>query len=119
MKQKFSFKLRLYKKAHFKNVFQKGKKIVCKNAAVFFCRNSQKQPRIGIVVSRKNINRANVRNKIKRIVREVFRKKQNELAPIDIVVLVYKEAATATNKELFECIEMQLQKIEKASLKGP
>lgn len=113
MKLNFSFKLRLYKKIHFQNVFKNGKKIVNKRFAVFFCANQLQHPRIGIVVSRKNISDAVTRNCFKRVVREAFRVQQYNIKANDIIILAYRDAAKATKQELRECIDMLWLKLQK------
>ena len=52
--------------------------------------NDAKQifPRLGIVVGKKQVLRANRRNRIKRCVREYFRLHQHELLPLDYVIRV-------------------------------
>lgn len=45
-------------------------------------------PRLGIVVGKKQLLRANRRNKIKRCVREYFRLHQHDLLPLDYVMRV-------------------------------
>ena len=42
--------------------------------------------RLGILMSRKVSHRANVRNRVKRCIREAFRLEQSGLAPIDVLV---------------------------------
>lgn len=49
--------------------------------------NSLGHPRIGFVVSKKNIRQAVHRNRVKRIIRENFRLNQHNLPAVDIVVL--------------------------------
>ena len=51
-------------------------------------RNSQPHPRLGLVIGRKRVKRAVDRARIKRRVREQFRCRQQELAGLDIILLV-------------------------------
>jgi|TARA_B100000315_G_scaffold249896_1_gene281826 ribonuclease P protein component len=44
--------------------------------------------RLGLVVAKRDIRRANERNQVKRIVREAFRHKRDELPALDVIVLV-------------------------------
>ncbi len=44
-------------------------------------------PRLGLVVSKKNCRKAVNRNRIKRVVRETFRRAQSELASVDVIFL--------------------------------
>ena len=56
------------------------------------CRALQPQARLGIVVAKKNIKLAVDRNRLKRLVRESFRKQQLGLLGLDIVVIIKKDA---------------------------
>lgn len=59
-------------------------------------------PRVGLVIAKKNVRLAVQRNRVKRIIRETFRHRQHELAPIDIVVLVRKGIDELSNEELHQ-----------------
>lgn len=58
-----------------------------------------KGPRLGITVSTKIDKRAVVRNRIKRLIREVFRKNQRSFQGFDIVVIARKNASHLSYKE--------------------
>lgn len=91
-------KLRI--KSQFDSVFSNRK---CKNGRlvrVFWRFNECNYPRIGISISKKNINKAVSRNKLKRIIKESFRLNYTHLPAIDIV-LVVKRGADSQTTELF------------------
>ena len=71
------------------------------------------QARIGVIVAKKNIARANQRNRIKRLVREVFRLEKNSLAPIDLVVMTRKGLEELENSECLTYIHDLIKEIEK------
>ena len=96
----FSKSLRLLTKTQFTETFLHAKKTTTKIGAVFCCRNELGHPRLGLVVPKKSIKAANKRNTFKRIVRDSFRLQQHDLGGIDVIVLAYREAATASKKEL-------------------
>lgn len=50
------------------------------------------RPRLGCAISKK-VGGAVVRNRVRRWIRETFRARQNELPPIDVVVVAKPEAA--------------------------
>ena len=48
------------------------------------------QSRLGLVVSKKNISKAVERNRVKRVIRESFRKNKTLIPNLDVVVLIRK-----------------------------
>ena len=50
--------------------------------------NGLHYPRLAIIVAKKNIKKANARNRIKRLIRESFRLQQHQLAGHDFVIIV-------------------------------
>ena len=48
------------------------------------------QSRLGLVVSKKNISKAVERNRVKRAIRESFRKNKSQIPNLDVVVLIRK-----------------------------
>ncbi|HET7922845.1 MAG TPA: ribonuclease P protein component [Gammaproteobacteria bacterium] len=56
--------------------------------------------RLGLAVSRKVSKRAVVRNRIKRITRETFRRERDALPALDILVIARASAATVVNPAL-------------------
>lgn len=58
-------------------------------------RNGLSHDRLGLVVSRKVSPRAVVRNRVKRSIRESFRKKSRVLTGYDVVVIASHDAARA------------------------
>lgn len=61
--------------------------------------------RLGLALARRKIPAASARNRIKRIVRESFRKHQHELTGLDIVVLARTDLSQVANHVLFESLE--------------
>lgn len=56
--------------------------------------------RLGVVVAKKLAKRANVRNLVKRIARENFRRQRVDLPAMDLVVRLHAPVANATRAEL-------------------
>lgn len=50
--------------------------------------NRMQHARLGLIVGKKSVARASARNRIKRVIRDRFRKAQTELPPVDLVVRV-------------------------------
>lgn len=55
---------------------------------IFFSRNDGENAKLGIIASKKVLPRAVCRNRIKRVIREVFRQHSIKICKMDIVVLV-------------------------------
>lgn len=58
--------------------------------------------RLGLAVSRRVSKRAVERNRIKRLVREAFRRAQVELPPLDLLVIARAEAVTQPGPVLLD-----------------
>ena len=101
MNQQFSKLNRLLNPADFKNVFDDAELKVSNSHFLFLARrNKSDVPRLGIVVSKKNIKLAVQRNKVKRAIRQAFRIESQSLMNIDIVVLARKDAGKMNSDEL-------------------
>ena len=66
--------------------------------------------RLGLAVAKKHCRLASGRNRIKRIVRESFRRQQDTLGSIDVVVMNTPAAHKANNKALFASLEQHWQR---------
>jgi ribonuclease P protein component len=62
--------------------------------------NTLGYPRLGLVIPKKHVRRANKRNRIKRIARETFRKEQHKFAGIDAIVLARHGADIVPTQQL-------------------
>ncbi len=79
---------------------------------VLSCRNEANTARLGLTVSRRVAKRAVARNRLKRLAREVFRCQQN-LPPLDFVVLAHKAAPDADNAVLRDSLQRHFDDISK------
>ncbi len=70
--QTFKKKERLRLKRNFKNVFEKGGRLIDNNFVIIYAQNTMDYNRIGIIVNKKFGN-AVVRNSVKRYIREIYR----------------------------------------------
>jgi ribonuclease P protein component len=67
--------------------------------------NSLKRARLGLAISKKNVNRAVSRNQIKRAIRESFRHHKGILKGLDVVVIAHKKQTIINNKIIIESID--------------
>jgi len=85
--QGFSIDEHIRTRDDFKKVFDRGKSSGNPYVVMYARQGDEKMPRIGWVLSRK-VGKANVRNRIKRLIREVFRLNKGRLkAGTDIVLI--------------------------------
>ena len=85
---KFSFpsRARLIKTDDFSSVFNFRKRISGRFLAIHYRYNQLGSPRLGLVIGKKTARLAVQRNYMRRVLRELFRTRQADLAPVDIVV---------------------------------
>lgn len=97
LKFTFSKKLRLLVPNHFSFVFQKPKKIHTIYIIILGRLNTLNYPRLGLIVSKKNIKKAHERNRIKRLFRESFRLYQHMLPHMDFIIIAKKDIMNLDN----------------------
>lgn len=103
MDYSFPKELRIRKKKEFEAVYERGAKKIGKFVIVHLLENNLGYPRLGITVSKK-LGKAYVRNRWKRLIREIFRLNKQKLPPMDIVITVKKGYKPPKYKELEEDI---------------
>jgi ribonuclease P protein component len=89
----------------FARVFKTGEKIKTTDFTVIFISNNLTNPRLGVVIAKKNIKLAVARNRLKRIISEQFRLHIPCINNYDIVFIIYSGLQYITNKELTTCLE--------------
>jgi ribonuclease P protein component len=89
---KFGFpsRVRIIKTDDFSSVFNFRKRISGHYLAIHYQYNSLETPRLGLIVGKKIAKRAVDRNYMKRVLRELFRVNQHDIAPLDLVVRVQR-----------------------------
>lgn len=93
---------RLRKRREFLAAYERGAKIPTAYFVLYILENNLPHPRLGITVSRK-IGPSVVRNRIKRQLREIFRKNKRTISPpCDVVVNAKRSAATTSNLKIQE-----------------
>jgi len=125
---KFAKSNRILKKLEFKQVFDGGSKVVCRQLVVYAipsnkktgdssssATTSEQQSRIGLVVSRK-VGGAITRNKVKRRLREAFRHLLPDLPKnpgLDFVVIARHNAGQATYTQISGGLHTSLNRLSK------
>lgn len=91
---------RLHKTDEYSSVFAFRRALRGRFYMLHFRPNGLNTARLGVVVAKKLAKRANVRNLVKRIARETFRRHREALPAMDLVVRLHAPVATATRAEL-------------------
>jgi ribonuclease P protein component len=107
----FPRRVRLDRQEDFSRVFASGLRASDERFTVIARRNDCGHARLGLAVSRKSAGDATERNRLKRIVREHFRRAQHETPALDIVVLARSGAAGAASSELRGSLESLWRKM--------
>lgn len=105
---------RLKKKKDFERVFRLGKKIKGDCFYLKFLENNLNKIRVGFVVSKNVSNKATIRNKVKRRMREVVRRMLERLKPgYDVVIVAQRGIEKEDFLKIKKKIEEALKIIEK------
>lgn len=94
----------------YRNVFSNAKKIDKNQIFLLIRRNNLGFSRLGLAISKKNVQKACQRNRIKRVVRESFRLSQ--LPGFDIIALSRKGVADLSNEQLRTKLCQSWQKLK-------
>ena len=74
-------------------------------------RNSEGIARLGLAIAKKQVKRAVDRNRIKRVIRESFRKQGTSLQGYDFVVLARRDTSQHNNDKLTASLERHWQRL--------
>lgn len=102
---------KILKAQEFKQTLKSGIKFVLPEVVLFSAKNDKDTSRMGLIVTKK-IGNAVIRNKIKRRLREVFRKTKHHYdekkEPLDLVFIARANAKTASYEKLSQSFEFAL-----------
>ena len=105
---------RLAKRREFLRVYETGRKNFSRFTVVFVAPNGLAHSRVGVTVTRK-VGKANVRNRLKRWVREIYRRQREPLAldarTVDFVVNLKPNAVTASFRDFNQDLSRLLRRI--------
>ncbi|SEF82420.1 ribonuclease P protein component [Billgrantia desiderata] len=82
------------------------------------CPNGLDHPRLGLVISKKNVRRAVDRNCLKRVVRESVRLRQRSLPAVDIVLLARRGASELDKATLHRQLFGMWRRLERDAQKS-
>lgn len=91
---------RLHKTDEYSSVFAFRRALRGRYYMLHYRPNGLDTARLGVVVAKKLAKRANARNLVKRIAREIFRRRRAALPAHDLVVRLHAPVANATRAEL-------------------
>ena len=89
----------------FSQVFEKTDfKVSTSSSLVLAKLTTNSYPRLGLVVSKKNVGCAVARNRIKRLCREAFRLRSALLPKMDVVILAKNGISRLENKQIIDML---------------
>ncbi len=101
---------RLKSSTEFRNVLDSDLRIKSKDYLIIVKKNSLGYPRLGLVVSRKTERSSVRRNRIKRILREVFRNNNDLFNSFDTIIIVKKVNDNANYSETKDELQRYLSR---------
>ena len=96
--------------------FKKGKKITGATQNIFYKDNNEENSRLGILIPKKTISLAVMRNKLRRKIREDFKKEQKVLFAYDILVVI-KQKIDTVKINIDSTYVQEWKKLKKSLLK--
>jgi len=111
---------RLAKRREFLHVYETGRKLFSRYCVLFFAGNDLSYSRVGVTATKK-LGKANVRNRVKRWTREIYRRQREPLGldrnALDVVINVKPNAAEANFRDFSGDLERALHKIAAEELR--
>jgi len=107
----FPKECRLLTSEEYNFVFSNPYKVANNYFLILARENNLEYSRLGLIVAKKNVRKANKRNRIKRIVRESFRCNKNTLKNLDIIFLARRDIGILTNIELRERLDSKWKRL--------
>lgn len=84
---------RIERRTGYEHLFRNGNRLYTENFVIIYCNNGKGIPRYGHVVSKKVSPKAFRRNRIKRVLREIFRNNKINFDSLDILILVKRDVS--------------------------
>ena len=109
---------RLLRPADYRRVFSGAERVGGRYFTVLYRPNEGQGPRLGMAISRKSLNRAVDRNRVKRQLRERFRHLRRELPDIDIVFISRQGLAGLDRPQLAREVERMFSRLREGASAG-
>ncbi len=108
---------RLISASDYSRVFSSAAlKCGCPQALIIASPNQLGHARLGLVIAKKHVKLAVHRNRLKRLIRESFRLRQEFMPPLDIIVLARKGMADLDNAAVSLMLAQQWNRLCKRTL---
>lgn len=102
---------RLRKPAEFKQVFAEGSRVKRQALTAVYRANELGEARLGLAIAKKSVALACERNRIKRIIREDFRRNRPRLPAVDFVFYAQPGLAKLSNDSLRALLDELWKKV--------
>jgi ribonuclease P protein component len=118
-RQGYPRQLRLLTAGDYRRVFETAAfKVHGKGLMALASPNALGHPRLGLIFSKKNVRRAVDRNRLKRIVRDSIRLRQQRLPAVDIVVLARRGVHELDNATVHRQLHGMWRRLEREASKA-
>ena len=108
----FPKKNRILKSSEYKITLAQGEKAICRDLVCWATPNTQGLSRMGLIVSKK-VGNAVIRNRVKRVLREIFRQWGKTLGHMDIVVIARWNSGEVDFREFKQEFIQTIQRLKK------
>ena len=102
---------KLHKTDEFSSVFAFRRILRGRFYTLHYRPNGLDTARLGLVVAKKLVKRANGRNLLKRLAREIFRRRREALPACDLIVRLHAPTANARRAELRQDLQQLLSRL--------
>ncbi len=108
---RFERRSRLTRPAEYRRVFADPERSSARGLLVLARSNDLGHPRLGLAIAKRHVKLAHDRNRIKRLVRESFRRNQHWMAPKDFIVLARGNVVGMSNEEITWVLERHWRRL--------